>query len=291
MLQQTTIAMVLDRQFFERWLEAFPNVHALAAASEQKLLKLWEGLGYYNRARNLQNTARIIIERHGGVFPSSLSEVLALPGVGRYTAGAVVSLAFDYPAPVVDGNVARVLARLFNYHQEVDAPPGQKQLWAWAESLMPARRTGRYNSALMELGQRVCTVTVPACSECPVRCWCRAENAEALPVKRTRRKTIRLDEAVLLARQDGRILLEQETGPRRRGLWKLPGKHESTCTELLWEGRYSITHHRVTLRVFAAPAVARARAGQKWFKISELIEVPMPSPYRRALEALGVAGP
>ena len=291
MLQQTTLAMVLERGHYLRWMEAFPDVRALAAAPESRVLSLWEGLGYYNRARHLQAAARAVVERHGGVFPSTLADVLALPGVGRYTAGAVLSFAFNEPAAVVDGNVARVLARLMNCRVEVDSTAGQRQLWTWAEALVPAGDARAYNSGLMELGQRVCTPGVPTCLLCPVRAWCQAADPSALPVKRPRRETVSVDEEVLVARHDGKVLLEQEQGRRRRGMWKLPAVHGRGRGPLLWEGRYAITHHRVTLRLFAACGRPVPRAAEAWIEEDRLHDLPMPSPFRRALAAVLPAGP
>lgn len=286
MLQQTTRAMVLERGHYVRWMEAFPDVAALAAAPESRVLALWEGLGYYNRARHLQQAARVVVDHHRGVFPSRLPDILALPGVGRYTAGAVVSFAYDRPAPLVDGNVARVLARLMNYPHEIDTTAGQKQLWEWAEALVPERDPRAYNSALMELGQRVCTSGSPSCLLCPVRAWCRATAPAELPRKKPRRAVILVEEDVLVARFGGRILLQQEQGRRRRGLWKLPAVHGRKSGALLWHGRYTITHHHVTLRLHASAGRPMARADETWILEDELPALPMPSPFRRALNAV-----
>jgi len=286
MLQQTTLAMVLERGHYVRWMEAFPDLATLAAAPESRVLVLWEGLGYYNRARNLHKAAQTVLDRHGGIFPATLPEILALPGVGRYTAGAVSSFAFDRPAPLVDGNVARVLARLMDCHQEIDSPAGQRQLWRWAEDLLPERDARSYNAALMELGQRVCTPAAPACRRCPVSGWCQAAVPAALPRKRPRRALVEVEEDVLVARHAGKILLQQEQGSRHRGLWKLPVVHGRTSGTLLWHGRYSITHHRVTLRLHAAAGHPAARTEERWIPEDELAALPMPSPFRRALNAV-----
>lgn len=286
MLQQTTLAMVLERRHYERWMEAFPRVDVLAAAPESQVLALWEGLGYYNRARHLREAARSIVERHGGRFPDSLPELLALPGVGRYTAGAVMSFAFDRPAPLVDGNVARVLARLMDYRTSIDSTAGQKQLWSWAEALLPRSDVRTYHAALMEIGQRVCTPGRPSCLICPVRAWCRAADPAALPVRKPRRAVVWVEEDVLLARRGGSLLLQQEGGRRRRGLWKLPGVHGRKHGALVWEGRYTITHHRVTLRIFAAAGRPAARADEAWIEEHRLNSLPMPSPFRRAVTAV-----
>lgn len=283
MLQQTTLAMVLERGHYVRWMEAFPDLASLANAPESRILALWEGLGYYNRARHLQAAARAVIERHGGVFPATLAEVLALPGVGRYTAGAVLSFAFDMPAPVVDGNIARVLARLMDFRGAIDASSGQRQLWEWADALVPASGARAYNSGLMEIGQRLCTPGMPSCLLCPIRSWCGASDPASLPVKKPRRAAVAVEEEVLVARHGGKVLLEQEQGRRRRGMWKLPAVHGRKRGPLVWEGRYTITHHRVSLRLFAASGRPVPRPAEAWIAEDRLAELPMPSPFRRAL--------
>ena len=286
MLQQTTIAMVRQGRYFERWMKAFPDLRALAAAPESRILRLWEGLGYYNRARNLQRAARMIVERHGGRFPETLAEILALPGVGRYTAGAVTSLAFDQQAAVVDGNVARVLARVWDFHGAVDSPAGRDLLWKWAAMLVPARGAGAFNSSLMELGQRVCTPRQPECCACPVKFACRAEHPESLPKKRARREVEKVFEDAVFARRGSKILLERESGSRRRGLWKLPAASGRQCESRVYEGRYAITHHRVTLRVHACRRPGPRRANEAWILRDRLSDVAMAAPHRRALNAI-----
>lgn len=296
MLQQTQVATVLERGFFTRWLERFPDAAALAGASEREILKAWEGLGYYSRARNLQKAAKAVVERHGGRFPRDLDAILALPGVGRYTAGAVASFAFDEPAPLVDANVARVLARLFDFHGSVDAAPGRRRLWQWAEELVAAGRRPRvFNSALMELGQRVCLPRSPACGACPVAAWCLTPAPGLLPTRRAKTPSVdRIEHALFAVDARERILLEQETNRRRQGLWKLP---ERTADEIApWprvlETRYGIMHYRVTLRVHRARVgeggaeFPTPRANEAWHARSGIDDVPMPTPYRRALEAL-----
>lgn len=289
MLQQTQIATVLGRGYYTRWMEQFPDVRALAAASEAEILKAWEGLGYYSRARNLQRAARAVGEQHGGVFPRELASVQSLPGVGRYTAGAVLSFAFNQPAPLVDGNVARVLARLFQFEEPVNTPPGQRRLWQWAELLLDAKHPREYNSALMELGQRLCTPRRPQCGHCPVRMHCAAAGADAdrLPVKRAARAAVRLNEHVLWCVRRGRLLMVQETGPRRRGLWRLPLRPAEECLEqpLRHRAQYSITHHRVTLCVHDAPH-AVPRDGEVWQPLAALAGLAMPGPLRRVVGQL-----
>ena len=179
MLQQTQIATVLGRGYYQRWMDTFPDVATLAAASEPDILRVWEGLGYYSRARNLQKAAQAVVAQHGGEFPRGVEGLLGLPGIGRYTAGAVASFAWNLPAPLVDGNVARVFTRLFACDDPIDKPAVQQQLWAWADALLCRTEPRLYNSALMELGQRICTPRSPACLICPVQSCCASAGPAA----------------------------------------------------------------------------------------------------------------
>ncbi len=175
MLQQTQVATVLD--YYRRWLERFPDPRTLADAPEAEVLRAWEGLGYYARARNLHKAARIIRDERGGVFPQTLEEVASLPGVGRYTAGAVMSFAYDIAAPIVDANIARVLARITNLRIPIDTTTGARALWAAAETLLPSENARLYNSAIMELGATLCRAGQPRCLVCPVLRFCAAAPA------------------------------------------------------------------------------------------------------------------
>jgi len=289
MLQQTQIATVLGRGYYQRWMDAFPDVAVLAAASEPDILRVWEGLGYYSRARNLQKAARAVLTDHGGSFPRSVAGLLSLPGIGRYTAGAVASFAWNLPAPLVDGNVARVFTRLMACDEPIDRPAVQQQLWDWAAALLSPDEPRRYNSALMELGQRICTPRSPACLICPVQSLCASAGpgAASRPKKSPARATVLVVEHALFARKEGKILLHQESGKRRQGLWKLPERPAAETSSLpeILTTTYAITHHRVTLHVHAAPA-ADARAGESWHALADLAALPMPGPYRKALNQL-----
>ncbi|MDA0768558.1 MAG: A/G-specific adenine glycosylase, partial [Verrucomicrobia bacterium] len=172
MLQQTTVAAVRQNRRFERFLATFPDLPTLAAASEPQLLKAWEGLGYYNRVRNLQKAARAVLEQHQGRFPPDPAALAALPGLGRYTAGAVASFAFGLPVPIVDANIARVLARLFDDPTPIDSSKGQALLWERAAALLDPQHPREFNSALMELGQTHCALRSPDCPSCPLRPFC-----------------------------------------------------------------------------------------------------------------------
>jgi len=289
MLQQTQIATVLGRGYYQRWMDTFPDVATLAAASEPDILRVWEGLGYYSRARNLQKAARAVLADHGGEFPRSVAGLLSLPGIGRYTAGAVASFAWNLPAPLVDGNVARVFTRLMACDEPIDKPVVQQQLWDWAATLLSPDAPRLYNSALMELGQRICTPRSPACLICPVVSVCASAGpaAAARPKKSPARATVAVTEHALIARRDGTMLLHQESGKRRQGLWKLPERsaaETATLPEVLTT-TYAITHHRVTLHIHADPA-ATAGPGETWHPVQDLPDLPMPGPYRKALNQL-----
>lgn len=292
MLQQTQIPTVLGKGYYTRFLTAFPDVETLAAAEEAPLLKAWEGLGYYRRARMLRETARALLAEHGGRFPEAAEALMKLPGIGRYTAGALRAFAFELPAVVVDGNVSRVLARLMNDAEPVDDTAGIKRAWQRAAELADPERPAIYHAALMELGQSVCRPGVPDCLNCPVAVFCAAPEPGGLPVKRRKLSVTAVDEDALWLRdRDGRLLLHHEAGKRRTGLWKLPLREEAEVRHLpvLAEHRYSITRYRVSLRVRegdAADPSCRLAGGDAWVEPGELPALAMAAPFRRVVERL-----
>lgn len=291
MLQQTQIATVLERGFYARWMERFPDFKTLAAAREEDVLKTWEGLGYYRRARNLQRLAQEVMAQHGGVFPCEPSVIIELPGVGPYTAGAVASFAFGLAEPIVDGNIARVLSRIHNDATPVDSPAGTKLLWERSRALVHATDDPRaLNSALMELGQTLCTPTKPACDLCPVRTCCRATEPESLPVKNSRQQITAVTERVIFLHTSEGVLLELETGKRRTGLWKLPAlhpMHEDSPPPVLLRMQYGITRYKVTLWVHEPHAHSGGWPDtHRVIPLAELESTPMPAPYRKALNDL-----
>lgn len=225
MLQQTRVDTV--RPYYRRFLRAFPTVRRLAGADEHQVLKLWEGLGYYSRARNLLKTARLIVSHHRGRFPESVEELRNLPGVGRYTAGAIASIAYGVSAPILDGNVKRVLARLYCIPENLDTAEIQKRLWIMAEELTPDRHAGDFNQAMMELGAMVCIPKEPRCEVCPVRRFCAAHRngcQNKLPMPRARKELPHYQIVAALIGRGGKYLI----GRRRPegllgGLWELPG--------------------------------------------------------------------
>ena len=251
MLQQTRVDTVIP--YFERFMDAFPTVDALAEAPLDEVLVLWAGLGYYSRARNLHKCAGVVVREYDGVFPETAAELMKLPGIGRYTAGAIASIAFGEAAPLVDGNVIRVFSRWENLEADVSETTTKKELWALAESWVPQERPGDYNQALMELGALVCTPKNPGCRECAVGQFCSALEAGTVlqrPVKK-RRTSVREEtvNALFLEAPSGKVLVA-----RRKpeglfgGLWELPqrwGAHEGgrTGIERWFEETFGFSCH------------------------------------------------
>lgn len=278
MLQQTRVPAVIP--YFLRWAEKFPSVQDLAGASEEEVLALWQGLGYYSRARNLHRFAREVCRRFGGQVPSGEGDLLALPGVGDYTAAAVRAFAFDLPAPVIDGNIARVLARLFDCHLPVDSAAGKKFLSDAAMKLQEGEISSRlWNSALMDLGATVCTTGEPACGRCPAREFCKTKHPSTLPKKKAKAEITSVSEARGLCFSNGKIWLEKSAGPRWKGLWILPEIEEPPGSEPVVCLEYPITRYKVTMRVFSSlPAPSSEAHDAESFQ-----NLPMPSPHRRAI--------
>ncbi len=224
MLQQTRVEAV--RGYFLRFLEAFPDIAALAAAEEDAVLKQWEGLGYYSRARNLQKAARKIMEEHGGQFPREYADILALPGVGEYTAGAVSSICFEAPTPAVDGNVLRVSSRLTDSAKPIDLPKVKKEVTEALRRIYPEGRCGDFTQSLMELGSMVCIPKTPRCDECPLSSVCLAEKhgtATLLPKKNPKRARRVSEKTVFFLTKDGKTAVQKrDASGLLAGLWELP---------------------------------------------------------------------
>jgi A/G-specific adenine glycosylase len=311
MLQQTRVETVVH--YYERFLARFPDLHSLATADTDDVLGEWAGLGYYGRARNLQAAARQVVEEWGGEMPDDVEGLSSLKGVGRYTAGAVASIAFDRPAPVVDGNVTRVLTRLLGIREEARSAPVLRRLWEEAEALARGRSPGDLNQALMELGATVCTPRSPLCEVCPIAAHCRARESgdpEAIPVKRPRPKPKRLEAAAAFLERRGKALAVRRP-PRGLlgGLWELPGG-ELNAKEIPEEGlarsmrervgltlsgieklgtvRHVFTHRVLHLHVYRARGAAgRVRlAGfdaHRWLPPARLTELPQSALMGKAL--------
>ena len=287
MLQQTQVATVIP--YYHNWLRTFPDFASLARASENEVLRAWQGLGYYARARNLHATARMVMNRHSGKFPQTIEQMRQLSGIGKYTAHAVASFAFNESVPIIEANTARVLARLLNLRESIDSNAGRKTLWQHATSLLPKFDAAMFNSALLDLGALICVARKPKCDACPVEAFCHAKNPAARPVRNSRPATKRLIETHALIVRRGRILLEQSRH-RWRGMWILPPlgpdcfKQQRLQRRPVYESVFPFTHHRVTLAVYRRAAPKRIAAGQQWF--GSIDEVAMPSPHRRAAQSL-----
>jgi A/G-specific adenine glycosylase len=317
MLQQTRVETA--EPYWRRFLERLPTLRELAAADEEVVLALWSGLGYYRRARALRAAAREIEARHGGEFPRQREAALALSGVGPYTAGAVLSIAYDLPEPLVDGNVARVLARCFLVEVDPSQTAGRRKLWDLAGRLVPSDGgAGDWNQALMELGATICSPRSPSCSSCPWERLCAAHQTgreSELPLARARPTPVQVELAVAWVERAGRLLLERRgAGGRMAGLWQLPTIElpgpDSRLTglfppawpvdapirtgALLGEVRHTITRHRIRARVLAGrlegPQPGRNR-GVEWIPRDRLADLGLTGMARKILGAplLGAA--
>ncbi len=284
MLQQTTIATVLGR--YEAWLAQFPTPAALAAADEQTALRSWEGLGYYRRVRALRAAAIAICEKHGGTFPENEGDIRALPGIGDYTVGALLSFAYNRPAPLVDANVSRVFARVFNDSTPIDSPAGRKRHWQLAAQLVHQTNPRAYNSALMELGQTICTTGTPTCLLCPVRPYCTATSPETLPVKLPKKEITTLEHwDIWHLTEQGLLMEKQPDGKRHKGMYRLPRRKAEEVADLphLCDQKYTVTRYKVTRHLYRADS-ATPHPGECFIPLADLPTTPMASPDRKLVE-------
>ncbi len=300
MLQQTRTETV--GAYYERFLRAFPNVFALAEAGEGEVLKCWEGLGYYSRARNLHKTAQIIASQYQGKFPADLSALRALPGAGDYTAAAVASIAFDLPAPAMDGNLTRVLSRFHGVREDVGQPSVKRRLRELAEQDMPPVRCGDFNQALMDLGATVCVPGTPECPRCPLRRLCDAYSrgdAEDLPVKAAAKPPREIRMAVALITHGDRIWMTQRQESLLRGLWVYQLTEGSLTdgekarramgleTEListLGTARHVFTHRVWQMTAYHLQAASGACREGRFVTLDEMNALPIPTAMRAAKE-------
>jgi len=312
MLQQTRVETVVP--YYERFLARLPDVAALARADEDEVLGLWSGLGYYSRARALRAAACAIVARHGGELPRTQAEWLALPGVGPYTAGAVLSIAFSVSAALVDGNVQRVFARLFALQERLGSRALTEQSWALARALVPApgeeHDPGQWNQALMELGARVCTPRAPACAVCPVRAHCKAQalgRAAELPLPKERRAPLAVELELAGVQRAGHwLLVRRPARGRMAGLLELPTRERSVGDETrLWPALFpaelaledevlarlahTITHHRIRATLRRAVLVGPPPEASLWVTPAQCATLSLTGLTRKALAAHGGA--
>jgi A/G-specific adenine glycosylase len=291
MLQQTRVAAAIP--FYERFLERFPDVAALAAASEEEVLACWSGLGYYSRARNLHRAARLIARN--GAFPNTYAAIRELPGAGDYTAAAVASIAFGLPHAAVDGNALRVLARLLAERGDIGSEQTRARLRSAAEALLDRERPGLFNQALMELGATVCLPREPRCTGCPLSAVCDARRSgieRELPVKSRRSGFLAVPLTLLLIRKNGRVLLRRRggAGVRMAGFWELPEAAmlpAAVPLETLGAFRHAITKYKYECTVMRA-AIGRAPAGFSWVPPARLDRIPLSTATRKALALDGL---
>jgi A/G-specific adenine glycosylase len=320
MLQQTQVKTVVP--YWERWIRALPDIAALAKARTEKLHKLWEGLGYYTRVRNLQKAAQLVIQKHGGRFPHDFEQVLELPGIGRYTAGAICSIAFNQPKPILDGNVVRVLSRLFGLAGDPREANTRARLWRIAEELVLAaakqasgrrRHASAFNQALMELGALVCTARQPRCGVCPVAKQCvalREARVQELPGARQRvRATPRRFVAFVAQHRDRFLVRQRPAGVVNAHLWEFPNVELAPddsdvrrsarralgltpkALQPLCVIKHSFTRYRITLAVFRVAghrAAGAARAKGRWLDRRELSRLTFTSAHKKILRCLGI---
>jgi len=317
MLQQTRVETVIP--YWERFIEKFPDIHALATADTDDVLDVWAGLGYYSRARNLQAAANIIDHEHGGEVPDDVETLMSLPGIGRYTAGAVASIAFDRPEPVLDGNVKRVLSRLLGIRDDIAKPAVVERLWREADVLVQGRNPGDLNQALMELGATLCTPKATHCSDCPLVEQCdahRVGDAAMLPIKAKKKRPRKVEAVAALVLRRGRALaVKRPAGGLLGGLWDLPGAEladgaepaaaliDALCERVgltvtdptpVGSVQHVFTHRHLTLHVFRCTgAQGRTRIsgfdGHKWLSQPALSDLPHATVTAKALALLANA--
>ena len=317
MLQQTTVVAVIG--YFERFLSRFPSLQALADADEHEVLRLWEGLGYYSRARNLHAAAREVVRNHAGVVPSDMESLQTLPGIGRYTAGAIASFAYDRRAPIVEANTSRVYARLLALREPTASTAAQNAIWSFAERAVPARSAGAFNEALMDLGATICVPVNPRCEECPLTSCCLAFRAGLqgeIPPPKKRPEPTPVSQAMIAVRRGERWLLRQApAGERWAGLWeflRVPVVGARVVSQPLleravaalcglaveaesggFELRHTVTRFRIRLHCATARYLSGAPNGAaeyRWARVSEFPSFAFSMPARKFADRLAANG-
>lgn len=323
MLQQTTVAAV--KPYFARFLTRLPTLQDLAQAPEDDVLRLWEGLGYYSRARNLHRAAKEIVTRFNGTFPEDVETLMSLPGIGRYTAGAIASFAYDTRAPIVEANTLRLYSRLLGYRGDPRSKEGQTLLWDFAERILPRDESGAFNHAVMDLGATICRPADPDCPACPLKTCCRAfaEGTQAeIPMKAKRAELTDLIDATVVVSSGDRVLIRRR-GPEERwaGLWDFPrvtleagGAASDAALHRLAIGtlgdwlkenvglagrdwahltdiRHGVTRYRIRLLCFTAESAAKPAtfaddSGLRWVTLQEIDDVPLSMTGRKLAKAV-----
>lgn len=300
MLQQTRVEAVIP--YFEKWMKLFPNVRALARATEQDVLNAWEGLGYYSRARNFHKAAKIVVEKFGGKLPRDLDELRKLPGIGRYTVGALASIIFGMDEPALDGNLKRVYARLFDVSEPVDSTDGEKILWKLAEENLPKGHAAEFNQALMDLGATICLPKNPRCLICPLMKICKAQangTQNVRPIKKQKKSIPQYVHVTAVVVKRGRVLLAQRPSDGLLGgMWEFPNGRvdQDPAVEMgkLLKSGYSLrlgmkrdakalvivehayTHFKVTVHAYRCEFLSMSKsANLKWVSLKELDDYPM----------------
>lgn len=306
MLQQTQVQTVIP--YYEKWLKQFPSIASLAQADQGEVLSHWAGLGYYRRARMLHSAAQQIMTNHAGQFPSTLEAILTLPGIGRYTAGAIASIAFKIAAPILDGNVIRVLSRVFAIKKNIASPQTLKLLWEKAEEIVSKKQPGNFNQALMELGALICTPQNPKCLICPIQKFCAAfqeGKPEAYPVKTKEDSQKKLKHFAWVVQKKNKFLLfQQPENARWGGMWLLPVSENlpslSFKQERLGSLKHGYTNHQIQLEAFKIsesdfkeqdwkPASFLKSKGwklsknKKWVERSKINSLAIPAPHQKII--------
>jgi A/G-specific adenine glycosylase len=309
MLQQTRVDTVIP--YFEKWMKLFPDINSLANASEQDVLNAWEGLGYYSRARNLHKAAKLVAEKFNGQLPRDLTDLRSLPGIGRYTVGAIASMAFGMDEPTLDGNLRRVFSRLFDVSEFADSPAGEKILWELAAQNLPKGQAGDYNQALMDLGASICSPKNPRCLLCPLMEICESRKngtQELRPVLKPKKSVPHYTHAAAVILQRGRVLLAQRPPDGLLGgMWEFPNARveENPAKELtkalnvayrlrvkkkdaLGVIQHAYTHFKVTVHAFRCDcAPIPKNKSLKWVKVTDLTDYPMGKVDRAIARLLG----
>lgn len=301
MLQQTRMEVVLG--YYERFIARFPTVAKLARASVDDVTAAWSGLGYYRRARMLRDGAIDVMTRFGGVIPKTVPELMSIAGIGRYTAGAIASIAYGQHAPIVDGNIFRIMARIFSIDAPLASPALMREAWIRAEALVTSAESPRdFNQGLMELGALVCTPRKPACGRCPLRRHCAAfasGRAEELPLPKAKVATRELRIPLyLVTDREGRVLMRRESGQLMRGMFHIPHGNTTLLTgtplrvgavSAVGTFRHTVTNRRITFEVFAVTRRPRILGREyAWIDPAALAAIPHPSYVRKALRLAGI---